>query len=303
MRKQYVATIGFFDGVHRGHQFLLGQVMEDARRRGMRSMAVTFAEHPCAVLAPDRCPPLLTTPAAKRALIERMGIDRCEMLHFTPDMARLTSSQFLRLLAEEYDVRVLLTGYDHHFGADVKSTSADYRRFGAEVDIDVVQAPPLVLGQAVSSSAIRAALAEGRMEDAVRWLGRPYTLSGDVVKGCRIGRTIGFPTANVVVERPDILIPAHGVYAAWAVMQNGERRMAMVNIGCRPTFGAELPETIEAHLLHFDGDIYCERLTLHFVARLRDERHFEDAERLRRQLTDDARHTAECLKPVQNDTL
>lgn len=300
MTEHYAATIGFFDGVHRGHQHLLQQVRETARQHALRSMVVTFAEHPRGVVCPDRRPLLLTTPEAKRALIEAQGIDRCVVLPFTAATARMTSEEFLRLLAQHYGVRVLLIGHDHHFGHDVGATVADYARYGAAVGIDIVRATAYAeRGEMVSSSRIRRALAEGMMEDAVRWLGHPYALPGTVVEGCKIGRTMGFPTANIRPERGDLLVPARGVYAAWVVTHDGARHAAMVNIGRRPTFGDDWATTIEAHLLGFDGDLYGERLTLHFAKRLRDEKRFPDSAALRAQLEDDALRAETAL--LQND--
>ncbi len=293
----YVATIGFFDGVHLGHQHLLRQVTAEAARRGVDSMAVTFKQHPRRTLHADWQPRLLCTLQEKQRIILTCGITRCAVLDFTPDMARLTSAEFLRTwLAGRLGVRVLLVGYDHHFGADVQSGFSDYRRAGAAVGIDVLQAERFSLpGLAVSSSAIRRSLDAGDVEQAAACLGRPYCLPGRVGEGLRIGRTLGFPTANLVPEDAALLVPARGAYAAYAVTADGQHHPAMVGIGRRPTFGQSNALTIEAHLLGFSGDLYGQSLSLHFVRRLREEHTFPNPAALVSQLRRDAQAAQEAL--------
>lgn len=293
----YVATIGFFDGVHLGHQHLLRQVVAEAERRGVGAMAVTFKQHPRRTLHADWQPRLLCTLDDKRQAILDCGITRCEVLDFTPDMARLTSAEFLRTwLAARLGVRVLLIGYDHHFGADVQSGFSDYRRAGAAVGIDVLRAERFSLsGLTVSSSAIRRSLDAGDVEGAAACLGRLYSLPGRVGEGLRVGRTLGFPTANLVPEDPYLLIPARGAYAAYAVTADGLRHPAMVGIGRRPTFGRHNGLTIEAHLLGFSADLYGQSLSLHFVRRLREEHTFPNPAALVSQLRRDAQAAQEAL--------
>lgn len=293
----YAATIGFFDGVHRGHQFLLHQVVTEAERRGLQSMAITFRQHPRRTLQSDWQPQLLSTPSDKRAAILACGINRCEMLDFTLEMSRLTSAEFMRIcLKEQLGVKVLVIGYDHHFGSDVHATFADYLRMGNSLGIEVVAAEKFADDDiAVSSSVVRRHLLEGNVHEAATALGRPYTLSGHVTAGFQIGRTLGFPTANIVPDNPELLVPARGVYAVYACTQDGTPHPAMLNIGLRPTFSNAPAVTIEAHLLHFTGNLYGQRLTLHFIERLRSEQAFSSAEALRSQLADDAANAETLL--------
>ncbi|MDO4995427.1 MAG: riboflavin kinase, partial [Bacteroidales bacterium] len=199
-----VATIGFFDGVHCGHRFLIRQVREEALRRGMRSMIVTFTRHPARVLRPEAELHLLTTTDEKMRLLRETGIDDVQMLPFTPQLAALSARDFMeRVLRDRFNVRVLVIGYDHRFGHNRAEGFEDYVKVGCEIGMDVVQARELDGGQHVSSSAIRHALAEGRVEDAAAMLGRPYSLGGTVVRGHHVGTDLGFPTANLRLDDPD----------------------------------------------------------------------------------------------------
>jgi len=287
-----VVTIGFFDGVHRGHRYLLEQVKDEARRRGLRSLAVTFRAHPRKILKSDWQPQLLTTPEEKRCFIEESGIDACVFLDFTKELSRLKASQFMQsYLRDRMDTRCLVMGYDHRFGADGLTDPADYRRLGAALGIEVLQAREAPLGlPTVSSSEVRRCLLAGNVEGAAERLGRPYQLGGTVVEGHRRGHELGYPTANL---RPDAekLVPAEGVYATRATIE-GRTFPAMTNIGRRPTMnnGAEI--SIETHLLGFEGNAYGKRLLLHFVKRLRDEKKHDSIEDLRLAL----RRDEECVR-------
>jgi len=291
-----VATIGFFDGVHRGHAFLLQQVRTEARRRGLRSLAVTFPDHPRRVLAGRQAPALLTSPQAKLRLLAALGMDACAVLDFTPELAALTACRFMdECLRRRLGVRCLVIGYDHRFGSDRSAGFADYVEWGRAIGIDVVQAEELpAAGLHVSSSAIRRYLEAGDVECANRCLGRSYSLDGTVVEGRHVGRGLGFPTANLRPADARLLLPARGAYAAWAEV-DGVRHAAMVNIGCRPTLANGNDLTVEAHLLDFGGDLYGQRLTLVFEHRLREERAFGQIDGLRRQLRLDAQRTKELL--------
>lgn len=278
------AAIGFFDGVHSGHRYLIRQVQDEAARAGLSSMVVTFEEHPRRVLSTDYQPQLLTTNDEKLRLLRQTGLDACAVLHFTPEMARLTAETFMRdYLKAQLGVEVLILGYDHHFGSD-HLTFEGYVSAGRRVGIRVVKEEALKNADfIVSSSAVRRLLAAGKVEAAAQALGYRYELSGRVVEGRRVGRNLGFPTANLQPASPLKLIPAHGVYAAEAVV--GERTYgAMVNIGQRPTLNNGRDTTIEANLFDFIGDLYTAPLTLRFVHRLRDEQRFDSLEALQAQL-------------------
>ncbi|MBR1755127.1 MAG: riboflavin biosynthesis protein RibF [Bacteroidaceae bacterium] len=305
-----VCTIGFFDGVHRGHQCLIRQVRDEALRRGARSLLITFDRHPRSVFAPESVPQLLTTASEKQALLRATGVDDIFVLPFDRAMAALTAREFMqRVLKEQLGVDVLVIGYDHRFGRPLYNSRSEgfpeYQAYGKELGIEVVQARELE-GEHVSSSAIRRALADGDVATAARLLGRPYEWTGRVVHGHAVGRRLGFPTANLEAVEPGKVRPARGVYAAkvllpatdvagtaawstaaWSTGAAGTAAVAMLNIGHRPTLdnGSEL--SIEANLLDFCGDLYGQTLTLFFIARLREERQFRSEAELAEQLQRD----------------
>lgn len=293
----YCATIGFFDGVHLGHQFLLRQVEDAAAARGLRSMAVTFEEHPRVALDSQYQPRLLGTAEEKLTWLAATGINACALLRFDRAMASLSAKDFMqKYLLEQLDVRCLVIGYDHHFGHNRQEGFEDYVRHGRALGIEVVPALPLETGDfTVSSSAIRRFLEAGNVEQAAKGLGRPFSLRGTVAEGRRVGRRIGFPTANLRPADPHLLVPRIGVYAVWAEIPEG-RFPAMLNIGRRPTLNNGSDISIEAHLIGFNGNLYNQPLTLHFVRRLRDEMTFPSLELLTQQLEQDAREALLALK-------
>ena len=303
-----VATIGFFDGVHLGHQFVIRQVAEEARKRGLEALVVTFDCPPREVVTGKKCH-LLTTLDEKKRLILAAGADRCEILPFTPDFAALSAKDFmLEILKNRLRVEVLMLGYDNHFGhraPDHPETFDDYQRYGHEMGIEVLKipvfmcppqkdSPPFGGVRGGSSSIIRHALHDGDISLATELLGRPYSITGLVVHGRGEGHRIGFPTANIAPESVETILPKSGVYAVQIkapsnLPQKGESRtpmMGMMNIGTRPTYdGTTL--SLEVHLFDFDGDLYGQTLTIDFLRRIRDEQPFESPEALRRQLEKD----------------
>ena len=283
-----VATIGFFDGVHRGHRYLIDCLRRTAFERGMTSAVVTFTGHPCKVVHADRCPELLTTCREKVELLEQTGLDYCFLLDFTPRMAALTALEFLQWLKDRYAVRVLLVGYDHHFGHGRGDTFADYVRYGCAAGVEVLPAPGFsgTGEQAFSSSMARRLLKEGRVDEAACCLGYDYFLQGTVVEGHRVGRTIGYPTANLQVDAPDKLVPADGVYAVRALV-NGQQYGGMLGIGCRPTLDNGTDRSIETHLLDFHADIYHQPMRISFVRRIRPEMKFASVDCLAARLHQD----------------
>lgn len=312
MKTGIIATIGFFDGVHKGHQSLIRDLVHEASVRGLRSMVITFDRHPREVFAPNDVPLLLTTNEEKICLLKQCGVDEIHVLRFDPSLAALSASDFMRIvLRDELGVSALLVGYNHRFGKpmmvpvrqDVSDAGLrpeafeDYRHYGQELGIDVLQAQEWDGGSHVSSSVVRKALINGDMERANAALGHFYTLSGEVVHGHNIGHRLGFPTANIQMVNARKLIPLGGVYAAWADVNGMNRVPTMVNIGKRPTFsGTDV--SIEAHLLHFDSDLYGQEVTLSFVSRIRGERRFASEDELRRQLALDQAYTGELLNSV-----
>lgn len=283
------ATIGFFDGVHKGHQFLLHRVVETARECGMESMAITFDNHPRMVLDASYRPTLLTSLDEKLRLIADTGVGQCVVLPFTKEMARLEAYDFMRdILKSRLGVERLLIGHDNRFGHNSHETFDDYARYGRELGIDVVRNAALEAGgMRVSSSLVRRLVAEGNVEQAAECLGRPYSIKGVVVDGCKEGRKLGFPTANIEVEDKGRLIPAVGVYGVRVKNCDGGHVMpGMLNIGFRPTFGGG-KLSIEVNIFDFYGNLYGRQLEVEFYRRIRGERKFEDIEQLREQIKKD----------------
>lgn len=295
-----VATIGFFDGVHRGHRYLIEQVREVAAVHGLASSVVTFPVHPRKVMQSDYRPQLLTTCEEKVALLAETGVDDCIMLDFTPEIARLTARQFMELLKEDYGIRALVIGYDHRFGHNRSEGFDDYVRYGQELGMEVLLAREysyikkdaaegmgiIQEEDAVSSSVIRHLLLAGDVTLAAECLGYDYFLNGTVVGGYRVGRTIGFPTANLRVSDADKLIPADGVYAV-RIFLDGKEYGGMLSIGYRPTVNNGTDRSIEVNIFHFDADIYNQPMRISFVRRTRAELKFNTIEELVAQLHQD----------------
>lgn len=281
-----------FDGVHRGHALLLAELCRRADAASLVPAVFTFADHPLRQIAPDKCPPLLTDISAKKALLRSQLPDGAGIyvLDFDAKMRTMSAADFIAMLREDYGVCAIVRGHDHTFGHDRPSAEM-LEHIAAAAGVRMSTAPVLydeITGRAVCSSAIRHAIVgDGDMEAAARMLGRAYTLVGEVGAGRRIGRTIGFPTANI---RPDarMAVPRSGVYAA-VVDVGGCRYGAMLNVGTAPTVNAADPEVrLEAHIFDFAGDIYGATLTLEPHCYLRAERRFADISALSAQLHADA---------------
>ena len=297
-----IATTGFFDGVHCGHRLVIDRLVSAARERGDKSLVVTFWPHPRAVLQDGaRELRLLTTLEEKKALLHGLGVDRVEVLDFTRRFASLTAGQYLRdILQARFGVTTLLMGYDNRLGSD-RLTASTLR--SSVPGIDVIELPPLSFraepsslsfraepqaesrNLEVSSTRIRNALEIGDIAAANGMLGYGYSLTGAVVAGNRLGRTIGFPTANMKLYEPLKLVPARGVYAV-QVQVLGQTCRGMTNIGVRPTVGGTVP-TIETHILDFNEDIYGLPLRITFLRRIRNEVRFPSLDALKRQLEKD----------------
>ena len=295
---RYAATIGFFDGVHLGHVHLLEELKSIAAERGLKSMAITFPEHPRQILQSDYRPRLLSTPQDKMRLLEQTGIDYCFPLHFTSALAMLDAETFMTdFLQKKLGVSTLLVGHDHHFGHDTSLGMDDYRQIGNKIGMEVIPADAYLYdGIPVSSSRIRRELVAGNVKAANAMLGYRYTISGTVIHGMQNGRKMGFPTANLGPYCEFMQIPADGVYSALAKV-DGETWPAMLNIGFRPTFEGKA-RTIEAHLLGFERDIYFHELTLEFVDFLRPERRFDSPEGLAAQLEADRKKVEQSINII-----
>lgn len=290
-----VATIGFFDGVHRGHRFLINNVVKEAASRGLQSTVVTFDRHPRQVLGSDFQPRLLSTNEEKMLLLSKTGVERCVMLPFSEQMAQMTACDFMKkILHDRLGVQVLIIGYDNRFGHNRSEGFDDYVRYGREMGIEVMSAQSFLLhGINVSSSVIRSFLQEGEIEMAENCLGYPYFFTGKVVKGFRVGHELGFPTANIEQDNMLKMIPSPGVYAVKVRIEGTvELKHAMMNIGTRPTFNGT-QQTLEVHILNFNDDIYGKMISVAFVHKLRNERQFPSKEALSEQLVKDAQMVEE----------
>ena len=290
-----VATIGFFDGVHRGHRFLINNVVKEAASRGLLSTVVTFDRHPRQVLGSDFQPRLLSTNEEKMLLLSKTGVERCVMLPFSEQMAQMTACDFMKkILRDRLGVQVLIIGYDNRFGHNRSEGFDDYVHYGREMGIEVMSAQSFLLhGINVSSSVIRSFLQEGEIEMAENCLGYPYFFTGKVVKGFRVGHELGFPTANIEQDNMLKMIPSPGVYAVKVRIEGTvELKHAMMNIGTRPTFNGT-QQTLEVHILNFNDDIYGKMISVAFVHKLRNERQFPSKEALSEQLVKDAQMVKE----------
>ncbi|MBR4775802.1 MAG: bifunctional riboflavin kinase/FMN adenylyltransferase [Bacteroidales bacterium] len=310
-----VVTTGFFDGVHLGHRHVLETVVSAARERGEEAIVVTFWPHPRTVLQQDaRDLRLLSTLEEKKEMLHAAGIDRVEVLPFTRSFAALTASEYLALLRDRFNASLIVMGYDNRIGSDNMTASelipearwslnpSSLRSSSLPTSLRAVGPLPFTWPRAatgsgdqqpsetalppVSSTQIRKALEEGRIDEANGMLGYRYGLYGVVVAGNRMGRSIGFPTANMQLYEPLKLVPANGAYVV-EVEVLGKQYTGMCNIGLRPTVDGKV-RTIETHILDFDEDIYGLPMGIRFVRRLRDERKFPSMEALRTQLVQDA---------------
>lgn len=290
------ATIGFFDGVHLGHRFLIGQLKEVADGRGLPSAVITFRTHPRTVLQSDYQPGLLNTWEEKLAQLATTGVDYCLVLDFTLELSRFSASEFIAgILAGTFRVKALLIGYDHRFGHGRAEGFDQYAVYGKALGMEVIRALPYGDGQAeISSSGIRRLLAAGEVRQAASLLSYLYFFKGKIVKGHQVGRTIGFPTANLSVDDPRKILPGNGVYAVWALL-SGKRYKGMLSIGNRPTLGDGGNRSIEVHLLDFSGDLYGEEIEISFACKIRDNRKFPSLLALKSQLEEDRRVVSGCL--------
>ena len=290
MREVAVVTTGFFDGVHLGHRHVLETVVSSARERGEEAIVVTLWPHPRTVLQQDaRDFRLLTSVEEKKQLLKQLGIDRVEVIPFTKEFARLKADEYLRFLRKSFGATMVVMGYDNRVGSDqlTADACAQLPEFAHRIDFSVLSCAPLpdyAHGEAVSSTQIRKAIEEGDVERANKMLGYDYPLHGVVVSGNKLGRTIGFPTANMQLYEPLKLLPKDGVYAVEVEIQGQDRNYkGMCNIGVRPTVDGKA-RTIETHILDFDEDIYGLPIRIKFKKRIRDEIKFESLDALRQQL-------------------
>jgi riboflavin kinase/FMN adenylyltransferase len=299
-----VVTIGAYDGVHRGHQAVIGRVRDLAESRGLQTAVVTFDRHPAAVVRPESAPPLLTSLDQKIELLDRTGVDYVYVIHFDEVRSKEPAEDFVtEVLIDCLNAKVVVVGEDFHFGhqrrgnvelLESMGATAGFEVVGIEL-VDVDGAVAALDEDRVSSTAIRMALREGRLDAANTMLGRSYEVRGVVVDGDKRARDLGFPTANLRVP-DDVCIPADGIYAGWYARPDGVLRPAAISLGRRPTFYDDADRSLlEAHVLDFDGDLYGEVARVLFAARLRDELKFDSVDALVTQMSADVAETRRTL--------
>ena len=283
-----VVATGFFDGVHIGHRLVIRQLVEAAAVRGDESMVVTFWPHPRNVLQKEaRSLRLLTSLQEKKNILHALGVDRVEVMPFTKEFSTMTTREYLRKLMDDFGVKAVLIGYDNRIGCDAEGAD-QVAETASDLGLEVIRTEmvPSGLGYAVSSTKIRERLVEGDVRGAASMLGYGYTLHGVVIAGNRLGRTIGFPTANMQMYEPLKLVPGNGVY--FVKVEALDRQLyGMCNIGCRPTVSAGMGRTIETHIFDFEEDIYGLDIKVTFLEKIRDEIKFDSLDSLKMQLEKD----------------
>ena len=299
-----VVTTGTFDGVHTGHRQIIGRLKETAARSGGETVLLTFFPHPRMVLFPERKQVLLNTQEEKTMLLAQAGIDHLIVHPFTREFSMLSSVEFIQdILVKKIGTKKLVIGHDHHFGRNREGSFEHLRQYGPVYGFEVEEIPAHEVEHVnVSSTRIREALSGGDVSTANRYLGYKYPLGGTVVKGEQIGRTLGYPTANIRVDDPFKLTPAEGIYTV-SVRHEGKIYGGMLSIGVRPTIAEGLARTIEVNIFNFDKDIYGEHLSVQFIRRLRSELKFEGLEPLKAQMARDKVDSLNVLKEERIDTI
>jgi len=288
-------TIGVFDGVHRGHQHLVALLLERARQQGLAAVAVTFNPHPRTVLRPGTAVTYLTSLEERVELLQSLGLDAVAVLAFTSELAQLSARDFVSLLAQELEMKLLVVGSDFALGRNREGTVGVLRQLGRDLGFAVEVGQLLTEeGEKVGSSSVRQALSAGDMEQVARLLGRPFSLSGPVVVGAHRGRSIGFPTANIGLGL-DRALPAFGVYVTRAYVRENSYA-SCTNIGVRPTFDAEPRPTVETYILDLDEDLYGQELRIDLLHRLRGELRFDSVDDLVAQIRRDIHSTREYFR-------
>lgn len=286
-------TIGVFDGVHKGHVEILNRILEMTRKIKGESVVVTFWPHPRLVLKQDNSIKLINTLEEKQKLLEKLGIDHLIIIPFTENFAQQTSEEFIKnILIDKLHVKHLVVGFNHHFGRGREGNFDQIQQFARMYNFDVERLDAkLVENEHVSSTKIRNALGIGDIQTANSFLGYNYSITGIIVEGNKIGRDIGFPTANIQLDHSFKLLPKQGVYIVEAEFDQ-KKYPAMLNIGFKPTINQPLPAmTIEVHLIGFSGNIYHQNMTIYFHKQIRDELKFENIEALKKQLILDKEET------------
>ena len=280
-------TVGTFDGVHLGHQKIISKLVETAKANGSAPTLLTFDPHPRKVVQPNSSVDLIQTLEERAETLAHLGLKHIVVHPFTKAFSQLSAAEYVKeFLVDMLNIDQIIIGYNHRFGKNRTASVEDLKRFGEIYDFKVMQISAEEIDTiSISSTKIRAALAEGDVVTAHTFLGHPFTLSGTVVKGEQRGRTIGFPTANIAVNHPDKIIPKNGVYAVRVQLQNKER-LGMMNIGTNPTVNGE-NRSIEVHIFDWSASIYNQPIQVSLIERIRDELKFDSLETLQKQLEKD----------------
>jgi len=297
--KDMILTIGVFDGVHLGHKYLISQLTGCARQQGLLSGVVTFRQHPREILSPHNKPLYLTILPEKVRLLGNEGVDAVILLSFTEELANLSASQFVSLLQQHLRMRGLIIGPDFALGHNREGNTDYLRQLGEKLGFSLTVIPPITAnGETVSSTAIRNALAIGKIKKVTSLMGRPFSLQGQVASGAGRGLELGFPTANIEVD-PRQALPADGVYATWAHFDNNTRQ-SVTNIGWRPTFDGH-ERTVETYVIDYRGDLYGNQMRIDIVERLRSEQRFNNVEELKKQMAEDVKQGIAILNSQNTD--
>lgn len=292
-----IAGIGFFDGVHLGHQSLINEIKIAAAEECASSALVTFRRHPRSVLNSEYRPQLLNLFSEKMQHLSQTGIDYVIALDFDVAMSKMSSYEFIKYLRDKYNLAGLYIGYDHRFGHNRSDDFEDYKRYGEELGVTIFRAGVALAGTTpISSSVIRRFLKDGNISVVNQMLSYRYSLSGKVVSGYGVGRTIGFKTANIEIDDLDKLIPGNGVYAVYVKMSEGLIYKGMMNIGNRPTVHDNIERTIEVHIFDFEGELYGKEIEILFEKFMRPERKMSGLEELKSQLSEDRELALQILK-------
>ncbi len=295
-----VTTVGFFDGVHLGHRHLISQVKAEALRLNLPSAVITFPVHPRKVLQSEYQPSLISGYDEKMSLLSTTGIDYCISLPFTVELSRLSAFDFMNLILKEIiNVDTLFVGYDHRFGYNRAGGYEVYKRYGEEIGINVVLATEFQLDgeHNVSSSQIRRLLKSGKIKDANRLLSYNYTISGKIVEGYKVGRTIGFPTANIQLWERCKVMPAMGVYAVQVHMTD-KVYPGMLYIGTRSTLHEDSPVSVEVNIFNFEGDLYGRSMSIEFIDFVRSDEKFNSKEELVARIHCDKEEVERILREI-----
>lgn len=290
--RERIAAVGMWDGVHLGHKYLIDYLKVEASYRGLTPSVITFDRHPLNVVRPLEAPGLISTLERRLSLLEEAGVEDVILLTFNEKMRRMSARDFLKKLRKDYGVKTLLVGFNNRFGHDCKDGLEQYKAMAKDLDMEVLDAPEYKgKNSPISSSIIRKLLGEGKIPEANEKLGYEFTIRGEVTEGNQVGRTMGFPTANLKLNSEEAILPMNGVYAVKVKTPDGETRSGVVNIGFRPTIddnaGGEV--SIEVHIIDFKGYLYGEEIELQFVEYIRPEKKFNSLDKLRARIESDVK--------------